>query len=370
MKICIIIIFVAFVLFVHTTPVFADEKLDKASAMYTDATKYFTKGKYKEAIVLYDKILQNYPDNAAALKMKGVAESNLGYHQKSLVDFYKTYQKNPKDATSLLGLGVGFGNFGEYQEAKKYFDIAYSLYPNYTVAKNYKEFADKTIKKYPYKPTQKPKELGKTDTKTFESYVKKVSATVSKEKRYIEYPNPSFDVIKKFLRDYEKWNFEQQIKEGSSGFPNPKVTQNNNTYVFNYKIYVNTQPSGLPLDHVGTLSDSTEYWEGQIFSSDKGNAIVRFSYVDTKVDANVWVTWTVRKLGDNVLGHAHLGKGVVEVALGDYNCDGSFQLYDVNTVEKIMRHELGHAIGLVHSNDIKNIMYPSIKQKYAYCLLN
>ena len=28
-----------------------------------------------------------------------------------------------------------------------------------------------------------------------------------------------------------------------------------------------------------------------------------------------------------------LGKGVVEVALGDYNCDGKFQLYDVKTLE-------------------------------------
>lgn len=355
---------------IHVIPIFADEKFDKANAMYVDAAKYFAKGQYKEAISTYDKILQIYPDNTAVLKMKGVAESNLGYHQKSLIDFYKVYQKNPKDIASLLGLGVGFGNFGEYQEAKKYFDSAYSIYPNYTVAKNYKEFADKTIKKYPYKPTSKPKETGKMDSKTFESYVNKVSATVTKEKRYIEYPNPSFDVIKKFLRDYEKWNFEQQIKAGSSGFPDPKVTQSNGTFVLNYKVYVNRQPTGLPLDHVSTLNNSTKYWESQTFSSNKGKAVVKFSRADTKADANIWVTWTVRKLGEGVLGHAHVGKGVVEVALGDYNCDGSFQLYDVNSVERIMRHELGHAIGLGHSNDTGSIMYPTMKPKYAYCLLN
>ena len=361
----------AFVLyFTHITPVFADERSDIAYSMYKDAAKYFVKGQYKEAISIYDKILQNYPDNSAVLKMRGVAESNLGLHQKSLVDFYKTYQKNPKDIASLLGLGIGFGNFGEYQEAKKYFDIAYSTYPNSTIAKNYKEFADKTIKKYPYKPTDKTKEFGKTDTKSFEAYVSKVSTTVSKEKRYIEYPNPSFDVIKKFLRDYEKWNFEQQMKSGSSSFPNPTITQNNDTYIFNYKIYVNKQPIGLPLDHVSTLNNSTKYWEDQIFSSNKGKAIVKFTYTPTKADANIWVTWTVRKLGEGVLGHAHIGKGVVETALGDYNCDGSFQLYDVNSVERIMRHELGHTIGLGHSNDTNSIMYPSMKPKYAYCLLN
>jgi len=144
-------------LFVQASPIFADEKSDKANAMYADAAKYFAKGKYKEAIALYDKILQSYPNNIMVLKMKAVAESNLGYHQKSLVNFYKVYQKDPKDLVSLLGLGVGFGNFGEYLEAKKYFDVAYSLYPNSTVAKNYKDLADKTIKKYPYKPTEKPK---------------------------------------------------------------------------------------------------------------------------------------------------------------------------------------------------------------------
>jgi predicted Zn-dependent protease len=137
----------------------------------------------------------------------------------------------------------------------------------------------------------------------------------------------------------------------------------------NYKIFVNQQPSGLPLDHVGTLNESLGYWQDQTFSANKGKAVVKFSYTNSKSDANIWVTWTVRKLGEGVLGHAHIGKGVVEVALGDYNCDGSFQLYDVNTVEKIMRHELGHSIGLGHSTDASNIMYPSLKPRYAYCLL-
>jgi len=45
-----------------------------------------------------------------------------------------------------------------------------------------------------------------------------------------------------------------------------------------------------------------------------------------------------------------LGKGVVEVTLGDYNCDGSFQLYDVSSVET-MTHELGHSIGLKHVSE-------------------
>jgi len=204
----------------------------------------------------------------------------------------------------------------------------------------------------------------------FEKYLKQISLNVEKEKRYIEFPNPSGDVIKKFLRDYVKWNFEQEAKLASEKFLDPTYQIVNGTYVIHYNVFVNEQPSGLPLDHVSTLNNSLEFWAAQDLSTNNQNATVQFSYTTKKTEANIWVTWVVRDLGAGVLGHAHLGKGVVEVALGDYSCDGSFQLYDVNTVEKIMTHELGHSIGLPHVDDEENIMYTSTTPKYAYCLLN
>lgn len=220
------------------------------------------------------------------------------------------------------------------------------------------------------KSVQEIQKENEQDFSNFERYIAQISKNVIDEKRYIEFPNPSFDVIKKFLRDYVKWNFEQEAKSASEHFPNPTFETVNGTIIVHYKIFVNEQPSGLPLDHVSTLNNSLDFWERQDLSANNKTAKVKFEYTKIKQDANIWVTWVVRDLGQGVLGHAHLGKGVVEVALGDYSCDGIFELYDVKTVERIMTHELGHSIGLQHSTEQNNIMYPSMKPHYAYCLLS
>ena len=204
----------------------------------------------------------------------------------------------------------------------------------------------------------------------FETYLSDIANNISKEKRYIEYSNPSGDVIKKFLRDYIKWNFEQAAKSAASKFPNPTYRIVNDTHVVRYKMFVNEQPSGLPLDHTSALGNSLVYWKSQELVLDGQKTRIEFVPAKLRHEANVWITWVVRDLGEGVLGHAHLGKGIVEVTLGDYGCDGSFQLYDVETVQKIMTHELGHTVGLRHSSDPQNIMHPTLEPRHAYCLLD
>jgi len=450
-------------------------QVENPEEMFNLAMMYFGKGEYQEAITIYDEILEMVPNNISTLKMKGIAQSNLDYHEKSLMQFFKILQHKPNDIISLTGMGVGFGNLGEYQESLKYFEKAIQEKPDSTVIKNYKEFVEKVISKYPYTPTIKPDGLEKQEITTipqwvkpiakwwsegnvedeeftsallflinnkiiqipivefdgisdekipqwvknnagwwasgeidddafvsgiqfmiktgiitvkidetvqksqedleyesylFERYLKNISNNISKEKRYIEFPNPSQDVIKKFLRDYVKWNFESEVKKASKSFPDPTYEKIDGVYIIYYKVFINEQPTGLPLDHVSTLRNSFEFWESQELTTNNQKAKMKFEVTTQKHEANVWVTWVVRDIGEGVLGHAHLGKGVVEVTLGDYNCDGSFQLYDVNSVETIMTHELGHSIGLKHVSESDSIMYPSFSPNYAYCLLS
>ena len=51
--------------------------------------------------------------------------------------------------------------------------------------------------------------------------------------------DPSQDVIKKFLRDVEKWNFEAEVANSSASFPSPTYEIIDETYFIKYKIYIN-----------------------------------------------------------------------------------------------------------------------------------
>ena len=206
----------------------------------------------------------------------------------------------------------------------------------------------------------------------FEQYIRDIQIDIKKQKRYVENINPSEYVIIKYWKDYSKWNLAQFLNNPDI-FPDRKIWVDPETdrYVIEYVIYINEQPAGLPIDHVATLVNSFDYWEGREFiASDGKKAIAKFSVTNKKAEANVWVTWVVRNIGEGVLGHANLGKGVVEVAIGSYSCDGSFQLFGIDTVEYVMTHELGHSLGFSHSSNSKSIMYNTVPHvDYAYCLL-
>ena len=441
-------------------------QLSEIKVLFEQASGHLKNGEYKQAVIIYEEILEIKPNHITTSNMKGIAHSNMGDHTKSLTQFFKVLQKNPNDPIALAGMGIGFGNLGEYEESINYLNQAHVENPDNEIIKNYKKIIEKTIKKYPYESTEKPidykKQHGGTipnwikdttdwwsmkkmneqdffksikymiendiiqipemelfekekniaqirvnlskwsqnqssneeffknaqwlvenkfiDIKKsqadmeyeeymFKKYLRNITKNISQEKRYIEYSNPSQDVIKKFLRDYVKWNFEQQVKMSSSNFPDPTYEIIDKTYIIKYKVYINQQPVGLPLDHVSTLQNSFKFWESQELKTNNQKAKIKFEITNYKGDANVWITWVVRNIGEGVLGHAHLGKGVVEVTLGDYRCDGSFQLYNIESVKKIMTHELGHSINLPHTNDKENIMYPAYTPSYAYCLL-
>ena len=105
--------------------------------LYKKANEHFMLGEYRQAVEVYDKILEISPENKKTLLMKGIALSNLDRHKSSILEFYNVHQQDSQDATALIGLGVGFGNFGEYKEALTYFKQAYEILPENHIVQNY-----------------------------------------------------------------------------------------------------------------------------------------------------------------------------------------------------------------------------------------
>jgi len=433
------------------SPAFA-QNIGERDKLFTEAHGSFLNGSYREAIEVFDEILEMSPTYSKALEMKGISYSNMrlestlasqpqqnaslrdpsNLNKLSMLEFYKVLEINPNSVLALNGMGLGFGNFGEYSEAETYFKKSLKIDPDNPITQNYLKSLEKLKKKYSLavfeNPTKKPDFLLNLEKNTvpiwvknnagwwsegkisdddfisgieylienniievnaeidyqltenelerkawnFERYIINIQNDIKKQNRYVENINPSEYVIIKYWKDYHKWNLEQFLSKPEV-FPDRNVflDPESDKYMIEYKIYINEQPLGLPIDHVSTLENSFKFWEKYEFSANDGKkAMIRFDTTDQRTEANVWVTWVVRSLGEGVLGHANFGKGVVEVAIGSYGCDGSFQLFDTETVEYIMTHELGHSIGLKHSTNQNSIMYPTIPYAgYEYCLL-
>ena len=123
------------------------------------AEEHMLHGEYKQAVEIFDDMLEISPSNTKLLNLKGVAQSNLGYHKQSMIQFYNVLEIDSDNLTALAGMGVGFANFGEYVEAKKYFEKALEYNPTNYVLNNYNVILQKSIVKYPYTPTEKPEIL-------------------------------------------------------------------------------------------------------------------------------------------------------------------------------------------------------------------
>ena len=181
-----------------------------------------------------------------------------------MLEFYQILELEPHNIIALNGMGLGFGNYGEYEESKKYFKKTLDVKPDDKIAKNYLEYIEKIEKKYSYfhSPTEKPEFLMQLEKKeipswiknnagwwadgiisdkdflstiqyliekgiikldyytnaenlkrdqdrqnwTFQLYLDDITKKLKSETIYIEHPNPSADVIKKFHRDSHKWS--------------------------------------------------------------------------------------------------------------------------------------------------------------------
>jgi tetratricopeptide (TPR) repeat protein len=88
-------------------------------------------GKYQQAINDFNKVIEIYPNFAAAYNYRGAAHYKIENHQQAINDFSKAIEIDPKLAEAYFGRGNVFFKLGSYQQSINDYNKALELNPKF-----------------------------------------------------------------------------------------------------------------------------------------------------------------------------------------------------------------------------------------------
>lgn len=87
-----------------------------------EAIKLMQQGKYVETVAKADEILKQFPDNAEAYSVRGMALALSGKPDAGLQDTQKAYQLNPNSVSNYYNMAMVYKLQGDLTQAKAWFE--------------------------------------------------------------------------------------------------------------------------------------------------------------------------------------------------------------------------------------------------------
>jgi Tfp pilus assembly protein PilF len=104
--------------------------LEQAAVYNTQGFNLALQGRFREAIIIFEQAIAEYPHYDIAYNNLGISYAQLGNFSEAVTAFEQALALNPQNVEYYNNLGSALGSLGRIKEAATIFEAAIARYPN------------------------------------------------------------------------------------------------------------------------------------------------------------------------------------------------------------------------------------------------